>query len=496
MLSILVCTAALALGQPQPLPLPPPEAGPEAVAPLPLPQGEIPAVVAPPAESASLPGIEPSLPEEQVAPENAPPDPVQPTVPPQPVEVVAPLFPEPKLATPQAEPASKSAAAADRWLFMKALQGTWYGDLLDSNRMSVWGWTEMSFTPSTAAISNQPVVWNDRANEYLLQQHWVRFERSVVTSGTTDATFGFRIDFLAGSDYRYTLPRGLWNSQELNSNGTQNLYGVDLISHYVEGYFPTVMNGLDIKLGRFFTPFGAESLEAISTPFLSRSYAFNWSPPFTHLGGIATLTINPRWTVQGALVDGNDVWFDPSAEARFVGTAKWTQPGGRNTVTFGTSIGRGKLNSGDPFAPATVSLMTEPAGRNNINVFDIVWTSVLTSRLNYTFETIYGYQTNVPGITNAAGGGTAHWGSIVQYLFYTVTPRLTAQTRLEFFDDFSASRTGFEGLYTAVTGGLVYKLRPDVIFRPELRFDHNNESKPFEGKSSIFTAGCGLILRW
>src|SRR5437899_3289039 len=45
---------------------------------------------------------------------------------------------------------------ADRWLLMKSLQGTWPGWLLDSNRLSVYGWTDMTFTASSDAHINLP----------------------------------------------------------------------------------------------------------------------------------------------------------------------------------------------------------------------------------------------------------------------------------------------------------------------------------------------------
>lgn len=404
-------------------------------------------------------------------------------------------IPPPPPPPPAAEAARAAAALPDRWALMRELQGTCYGACLDDNRMSIYGWTEASFTASTAGRNNQPVVWNDRANEFLLNQHWVRFERSVVTTGT-EPTFGFRSDWLIGSDYRFTLPRGIFNSQLLNSRGNQNLYGVDPIAFYGEAYIPTVARGLDLKVGRFFTPFGVESLEAVSTPMVSRSYAFNWCPPFTHTGVLATLYADPVWTFQAGLVLGNDVFIDPSDEARFVGTAKWTQPGGQNTVTVGTSLGRGKLNTGDPFAPATVSLMTEPFGRNNINVFDLVWTHTFNSRASYFFEAIFGYQTNTQGIFNATGSGTATWGSLVHYFNYTFSPQVTGVARFETFDDFQGHRTGFEGLYTAATLALQYRPRKDVIIRPEVRYDHNFESRPFEGKHGLLTAAIDVVFRW
>jgi hypothetical protein len=41
-----------------------------------------------------------------------------------------------------------------------------------------------------------------------------------------------------------------------------------------------------------------------------------------------------------------------------------------------------------------------------------------------------------------------------------------------------------------------WKIRRDVILRPEVRFDYNGESKPFEGKHGLFTAASDLLLRW
>src|SRR5262245_8387411 len=146
-----------------------------------------------------------------------------------------PAAPEPTPAPPPPPP------APDRWLLMKALQGTWPGALLDSNRMQVTGWTDVSFTASSAADSNLPMGFNHRANQFLLQQNWVRFERTVVTSGTTEPTFGFRSDWiLPGADYRFTLARGIFNGQLTGHDGQPILHGIDPIQFYAQAYFPTV----------------------------------------------------------------------------------------------------------------------------------------------------------------------------------------------------------------------------------------------------------------
>lgn len=431
------------------------------------------------------------------------PEPFEAVSSPAPVEIVAPFLEVPE-AEEAAAPAPPGAAALvpERWWFMRQVQGTWLGALLDDNRLYFTGWVEQSYTASTDKVSNVTVVWNDRANKYLMQQAWFRFGRSVVTSGTTSPSWGFQIDVLYGSDYRFTLPRGLFNSQLDNSvPGSQNLYGVDPIQQYLALYVPTLFHGVEFRLGRLYTPWGVESLEAVSTPLLSRSYAFNFSPPFTHCGLGAYVTFNDQWSGVFMLANGNDVYFgDPSEELRFVGNIRWVQPGGRNTITLATSLGRGKFNPAYPSPPqqTTIGLATEPFGRNNFNAFDLVWTHLINPVLSYNLEAIYGYQYNVPQAAMAVGSsnGFADWFSAAHYLFWTISPKWSSIVRFETFDDCQGERTGFAGLYVALTTGVQYRINKSMMVRPELRYDDNLLQKPFEGRHGIFTAASDLIIRW
>ena len=419
------------------------------------------------------------------------------------VEIPAPFFAGgPAAAIVEPAPPGPTTPLPERWWLMRELQGTWLGAFFDDNRFYITGWIEQSFTASTDKVSNVTVVWNDRSNQYLLQQAWVRIGRSVVTSGTTEPSFGFQIDDLNGSDYRFTLPRGLLNSQLDNHvPGSQNLYGVDLIQEYLAMYVPTWFQGVEFRVGRIYTPWGVESLEAVSTPLLSRSYAFNWSPPFTHCGGGAYVTFNKKWSGVFLLTNGNDVfWGDPSEELRFVGNIRWVQPGGRNTVTLATTLGRARFNPAYPTPPqqTTVALATEPYGRNNFNAFDLVWTHLFNSVLSYNLEAIYGYQTNVPQAALAVGSsnGFANWWSAAHYLFWTIAPKWGSITRFETFGDAQGERTGFAGLYVAITQGIQYRINKSMILRPELRYDDNLLQKPFDNKHSIFTAASDLVIRW
>jgi hypothetical protein len=85
---------------------------------------------------------------------------------------------------------------------------------------------------------------------------------------------------------------------------------------------------------------------------------------------------------------------------------------------------------------------------------------------------------------------------VVNYLTYALTPRLSTTTRVEFFDDPQGQRTGFKGLYSTLTAGLSFKPRKAITLRPEVRFDYNDDSRPFENKRGLVTAASDIILRW
>jgi hypothetical protein len=373
-------------------------------------------------------------------------------------------------------PATPPAPPPDRWLLMKSLQGSWPGWLLDGNRLQISGWTDMSFTASSDQTSNLPMGFNHQANDFLLQQNWLRVERTVITTGTTEPTFGFRSDtILPGSDYFFTLPRGIFNSQLTANNGKPNLYGIDPIQFYFEAYYPTVGRGLDIKFGRIFCQYGVEANDAISNFLLSHGYTFIYDP-FTHTGIMATFKLTDVWSFQAGMMLGSDIFIDPTDTPTGMGSVKWIQPGGRNTVLFSFIVGSGRFNQARNF--------------HNPEIFDLVCTHQCNARLSYNFESLFGFTTNVPDIGQAGWFGTLH------YLTYNFAPRLSGTTRLELFDDAQGQRTGFKGLYTTVTAGLSFKPRKSIIIRPEVRYDYNEESRPFENHHGLCTAATALILRW
>ncbi|HEY1380772.1 MAG TPA: outer membrane beta-barrel protein, partial [Gemmataceae bacterium] len=227
--------------------------------------------------------------------------------------------------------------------------------------------------------------------------------------------------------------------------------------------------------GRFFAQFGYESIDSTQTPFVSRSYNFIYDP-FTHTGVLTTLKLTDAWSVQNGVVTGCDVFFGPAVNPCYVGSVKWAPPTGRNSVLFSYILGSGRFDQKENF--------------HNPEIFDVVYTHKFSDRFSYALDALYGLTWNVPDI------GFANWWATGHYLSYVLTPRLTAQSRLELFDDIQGQRTGFAGLYIAPTIGVVFKPIKDILIRPELRYDYNTESRPFENKHGVFTATTDLLVRW
>lgn len=380
------------------------------------------------------------------------------------------LVPQPSAGQPVAQPPSVAQAvqAPVRWPLMRLLQGTWMGVGLEDERMQIYGWTQGNFTASTDRSSNLPYGMNYKANQFLLEQNWLRIDRAVDTSGTTQPSFGFRSDWiLPGSDYFFTVPRGI-------SNQT-GLYGFDPVEFYVEAYFPTIAQGFDIKVGRFFSLFGVEVIPAPDNPLVSHAYAFIYNP-FTQTGIVTTTKFSNAVSVQAGLVMGNDNIDGATAYPTFIGNVKWVNPDQRNSLLLNIIADQGRFDQVHNF--------------HNPEIVDLIGTHKINSGLVYTFEGLYGFTTNVPDI------GFANWMSIVNYLTLNVTEQINTAGRLEFFDDFQGQRTGFAGLYIAPAGVVAYRPVKWLQFRQELRYDYNTETAPFEGKHGLFTATSDFILRW
>ncbi|MFO0800365.1 MAG: outer membrane beta-barrel protein [Gemmataceae bacterium] len=368
-----------------------------------------------------------------------------------------------------------------KYLLERSLEGTRFGEILNNRGIRIYGWTEMSYGPSTASGTNFPVFMNDRANEFLLNQNYVVLEKALDTS-KSEFQWGWRTDWiLPGSDARTTIVRGLWDVQLRNNNGGPQLYPIDLFQAYGMVYLPNLGQGTEVRLGRFATHVGYELVQAVDTPFLSRSYMFQYNP-FTHTGVWANTKINDDWSMGNGIATGTDTFLDaPTNRPTYLGQLKWAPKEGDTSVAFNVVVT-------DPnYIPSENFQL--------YNFYNLVLTHKFNDKLSYVLDAGYSHMGN---FTNSSGDyiGFTNWYGAAQYLNYAHTDNLVSTFRFELFDDAQGARTGFKGLYTAATYGIAWKPMPGLMIRPFARYDNNNQTEVWEGNQNLFTGGLDVIFRW
>ena len=324
---------------------------------------------------------------------------------------------------------------------------------------------DVSYSSSSASSTARPLAYNDQIDDAMLQQLWLRLEQPVPEKGPG---WGFRSDSVVrGADYRFIRARGLFDRQH-------GQLGFDPIQFYAEGNWPG--HGMNLKVGRFLSPYGVESVAAPASPMFSHSYTFTYNPT-SHLGALAVKT-DGEWAYTLGALAGCDVFLDDANRAMLFAGVTWTEPvtAAADIVQVGSILGNSQFDVANNF--------------NNPNIVDATWTHPIDAKFTAMLEGLVGWQSNVPGV------GHASWQGLVGYLTYAATPKVTPTLRLEVFDDEDGNRTGFAGKYSEATLGLTWKLSERLTVRPEVRFDRNDSSAPWNGSDHLTTLAADVIYRW
>ncbi len=369
-----------------------------------------------------------------------------------------------------------------------------------SNDLRLGGWLEQGFTWNPDSPTNRfntPVLFNDRANEYQLNQLYLFLENPVAADGT-DWEVGGRVDVMLGTDFRFITVPGLEEHNDGTrrwNDGRPRFYGIAMPQMYGEVAAP-YLDGVSIKFGHFYSIMGYERFAASENFFYSRSFVFTFGEPFTFSGFLTTFNLTDSVKLYGGLTTGWDNWEHPGREVGFLGGMQWTSCDEQTSATF-------TLHTGNDLTGATVG--AAPLDEHRFN-YSLVVSHQLTERLRYIFQHDYGEQhgavinVNVPAATITFAD--AQWYGINQYIIYDVNDCLSAGLRFEWFSDQNLSRTlipvefipggpTFTGndLY-ALTVGLNWKPRERITIRPELRWDwadiRGNPNVP--GGSAAFRA--------
>ncbi|MHB1035408.1 MAG: outer membrane beta-barrel protein [Pirellulales bacterium] len=395
--------------------------------------------------------------------------------------------PAPEAEEPAAKPEEEKEQKEEPWRLVGDLPGT---------GIHVNGWVDMGITANgdrPHSRYNGTLAPNDR-NEFQFNQTYLVMEKSLKPEEHC-WDLGGRVDLLYGSDYIYGISTGF----ETHPDGSQKWdshfqYGLIMPQAYGE----VAYGDLSLKLGRFYTNIGYESLMAPNNFFYSMNYALRYAEPTTHTGGLFTWKATDEWALFGGGVNGQDRTDGLTDSLAALTGFAYTPKDEKYSLNFAIMTGGLEpTNVPTVFAPRTY--------------FSTYYTYNFSERFQSVTQWDAGWQQNFD-----LEDHTADFWSFTQYLFYTINPCWKAGLRYDMFVDDQGTRlgglrygglpggnplplpSGNAGTVQAITAGLNYTPNANFRLRPELRWDwFGGQGIPLfddRQKDGQFTAAVDMIV--
>ena len=330
--------------------------------------------------------------------------------------------------------------------------------------ITVGGWLQAGFyNYNTGMFNNNP----DRLN---VNQMYLFSEKAL--SGGNNWDWGYRADYVYGTDgpdtQAFGNPPGHWDNGWTNGS-----YGHAIPQLYVE----LGRNDFSLKLGKFYTILGYETVTAPDNFFYSHAFTMYYAEPFTHTGALATYKTAGGATLYGGWTTGWDTGYDEFGGNTFLGGISFDLCD-RTTCTYALTFGE-------------IGFGTNADGYSHSIVFD----TQLTDRLNWVFQTDY---MDYNGVVNDVRAGVplgtlaipSRYG-VNNYLFYNINECLDAGIRFEWFN--AEVAPGARADLYEMTAGLNYKPHPNFIVRPEIRWDKDDTGRTIPAARND-TVGFGMDM--
>lgn len=367
-------------------------------------------------------------------------------------------------------------------------------------RFKIYGWIDsgITFNPDDPKDrQNFGRLFTDRSNEFLLNQAVITFERTL-PSGLTAFDWGFKLQAMMGSDARSIHALGLLD------NTMNETIEPDIVEAYLALHFPILSaGGVDLKLGKFVTLEGNETIDPRANFFYSHTYLFDFGIPFTHTGALAIWHATPQVDLYGGVTRGVNTSIDDN----------------NDSLAFHGGVGLNLLE-GKFTALATTHIGPETVGNNHDNryVNDLTFTAKLTTKFTAITDLNYAYDE----AAHATGYG------IAQQFLYTINDVFSVGLRGEVWRDadgfYVASFAENDDVLDVLRGGNVtldprtvgggrttygavtisVNIKPPVpkplaglVIRPEVRYDRSlNDTRPFNDSNDRdqFTASIDFLL--
>ena len=276
---------------------------------------------------------------------------------------------------------------------------------------------------------------------------------------TTANRLGFRVDLQAGPTAE------LVNAFEPG--------GLEFLKNIEQAYGSYLFGSkLQVDVGKFVTPAGAEVIETKDNWNYSRSLLFALAIPYYHAGLRATVPLNDKVTFSGMLVNGwNDVEDNNSGKTWGVGAI--LKPSAK--ITLAQNFIGGPEQAHDAHDKRFLT--------------DTTLTLVPTEKLSLMANYDYGKDTVL--------GTDVKWQGIALYARVQATPSWALTPRFEWFDDADGFATGAVQKVKEFTITSEQKLGGKLLTRIEYRRDFSDQpfftSKTGSPKKSQDNITIGLI---
>jgi len=263
----------------------------------------------------------------------------------------------------------------------------------------------------------------------------------------------------AASHVGFHIALGFGQAENAINSASPTELGFD--QYLKEGYLEYLIGKkLQINVGKFVTPAGAEVIESKDNWNYSRSLLFAWAIPYFHFGASAKYAFNSKFSLTGYLVNGWNNSVDNNSGKTGGFSAAWT-PNAKWSLTENYLTGPEHTNDNSQFR----------------NLSDTVIAYTPNAKLSLMANYDYGSDTFVTGTTPPfIIGPKAHWDGIAGYIKYAPNATWYFATRGEYFQDVGGFETGVSQNMGEFTLTLQRMLAGKIMSRLEYRYDASNEN--------------------
>ena len=279
---------------------------------------------------------------------------------------------------------------------------------------------------------------------------------------------------ISRTGYRIAIGFG----QAINAVNGSDPGGPTFDQYLEEGYFSylaPVGKGLQVDVGKFVTPHGAEVIETKDNWNYSRGLLFSYAIPYFHYGLRAKYAFNDKYSVGGFLVNG------------------WNNMVDNNTgKTAGLSFGWNptkKVSVAQNYMAGPEAKDTDSGCRQ---LSDTVVSYAPTEKISFVVNYDYG-RGDRDQFSDVAD--IVSWTGVAGFVRYAFNRKYAVATRYEYYDDRNGFTTGTAQHINEITGTFQHVIAEHILGRFEFRRD--DSSQPiFERGTSVlvntqntFTAG-------